>query len=80
MGVLESRNAFEKKPEKMDVDSIRIQLYRLMMGNWNSTILDLGDIEEGEYIIDLPQTAFRSYLKPEFLSLFQGIPPRLRQE
>ena len=40
----------------------------------------IGDIEEGEYIIDLPQTAFRSYLKPEFLSLFQGIPPRLRQE
>lgn len=52
VGVLESRNAFEKKPEKMDVDSIRIQLYRLMMGNWNSTILDLGDIEEGETVED----------------------------
>ncbi|UJH66335.1 formimidoylglutamase [Allomuricauda sp. SCSIO 65647] len=52
VGVLESRNAFEKKPEKMDIDSIRIQLYRLMMGNWNATILDLGDIEEGETVED----------------------------
>ena len=42
-GVLESRNAFEKRPEKIDTDAIRIELYRLMMGNWNSTIIDIGD-------------------------------------
>ena len=40
-GVLESRNAFEKKPEKLDLDEVRIQLYRLMMGNWNSNIITL---------------------------------------
>ena len=51
-GVLESRNAFEKKPEKLDVDSLRIELYRLMMGNWNSTIIDIGDIEEGDSVED----------------------------
>ena len=51
-GVLESRNAFEKKPEKLDVDEIRIQLYRLMTGNWNSTILDIGDVEEGDTVED----------------------------
>ncbi|MGX1931160.1 formimidoylglutamase [Flagellimonas sp. 2504JD4-2] len=51
-GVLESRNAFEKKPDKLDLDGIRIQLYRLMTGNWNSTILDIGDVEEGDTVED----------------------------
>ncbi|MBO0321487.1 formimidoylglutamase [Muricauda sp. CAU 1633] len=51
-GVLESRNAFEKKTEKLDVDQIRIQLYRLMMGNWNSNIIDIGDVEEGDTVED----------------------------
>ncbi|RIV44242.1 formimidoylglutamase [Flagellimonas pelagia] len=51
-GVLESRNAFEKKPEKLDLDEVRIQLYKLMMGNWNSTIIDIGDVEEGDSVED----------------------------
>ncbi|WP_318310355.1 formimidoylglutamase [Flagellimonas crocea] len=51
-GVLESRNAFEKKPEKLDLDEVRIQLYRLMMGNWNSNIIDIGDVEEGDTVED----------------------------
>lgn len=51
-GVLESRNAFEKKPEKLDLDALRIQFYRLMRGNWNATIIDIGDIEPGETIED----------------------------
>ncbi len=52
LGVNESRNAFEKKPEKLDINQIRIQLYRLMMGNWDATMVDLGDIEEGETVED----------------------------
>lgn len=51
-GVLESRNAFEKKPEQLDTDGVRIQLYRLMMGNWNSTIIDIGDVEAGQTVED----------------------------
>ncbi len=51
-GVLESRNAFEKKPGKLDTDGIRIQLYRLMMGNWNTSIIDIGDVEPGETVED----------------------------
>lgn len=51
-GVLESRNAFEKKTEKLDIDAIRIQLYRLMKGNWNTTIIDIGDVEEGDTVED----------------------------
>ena len=52
IGVRESRNAFEKKPEKLDVSAIRIQLYKLLLGNWNSTLADIGDIEEGATVED----------------------------
>ena len=52
LGVNESRNAFEKKPERLDISEIRLQLYNLMLGNWNSSIVDLGDIEEGETVED----------------------------
>ncbi len=52
IGVKESRNAFEKKMEKLDVSGIRLQLYKLLMGNWNSTIVDMGDIEEGDTVED----------------------------
>jgi arginase family enzyme len=52
IGVNESRNAFEKKPEPLDISQIRIALYKLMIGNWNSTLIDLGDINEGESVED----------------------------
>jgi len=52
LGVNESRNAFEKKPEKLNINEIRKQLYRLMMGNWDATVVDLGNIEEGETVED----------------------------
>ncbi len=52
LGVKESRNAFEKKKEQLNTSAIRHQLYKLMMGNWNCTIVDLGDIEEGEAVED----------------------------
>jgi len=52
LGVNESRNAFEKKPEKLDISQIRMELYKLMMGNWNATLIDMGNIEEGETVED----------------------------
>lgn len=52
VGVLESRNAFEKKPERLAISEIRLELYKLLMGNWNPTIVDLGDVEEGETVED----------------------------
>lgn len=52
LGVNESRDAFGERPEGLDLSGIRIQLYSLMMGNWNSSIVDLGDIEEGEAVED----------------------------
>ncbi|WP_405400873.1 formimidoylglutamase [Maribacter sp. Asnod2-G09] len=52
IGVRESRNAYEKKHEKLDVSAIRLQFYKLLIGNWNATIVDLGDIEEGATVND----------------------------
>ena len=52
LGVHESRNAFVKKPERLSISDIRIELYKLLMGNWNATIVDLGDVEEGETVED----------------------------
>ncbi len=52
LGVHESRNAFIKKIERLDISQIRIQLYKLMMGNWNSRLIDLGDVEEGATVED----------------------------
>lgn len=52
LGVHESRNAFEKKPERLDISSIRFEIYKLMAGNWDSTLVDLGDVEEGEKVED----------------------------
>ncbi len=52
IGVNESRNAFEKKTEKLNLFDIRLQLYKLMSGNWNSSIIDLGDLEEGASVQD----------------------------
>ena len=52
IGVKESRNAYEKKMEKLDVSAIRLHLYKLMTGNWATSLIDMGDIEEGETVED----------------------------
>lgn len=52
IGVNEARNAYEKKAEALDISGVRLELYKLMVGNWNSTILDLGDVEPGESVSD----------------------------
>ncbi|MBT8236035.1 MAG: formimidoylglutamase [Bacteroidia bacterium] len=52
LGVNESRNAFEMKPQPLDIGGIRLAFYKLFMGNWNATLVDLGDINEGETVED----------------------------
>lgn len=52
IGVRESRNAVEEKPEKLDLATIRIELYTLFLGNWSSNLADMGTIEEGETVED----------------------------
>ncbi|WP_394750253.1 formimidoylglutamase [Spongiimicrobium salis] len=52
IGVKESRNAFEKKITPLDTSRIRLELYKLMLGNWDVSMVDLGDIEEGNTVFD----------------------------
>lgn len=52
LGVNESRNAFEQKPENLEVDAIRRQLYQLLKGNWSLSIVDLGNVPLGERVED----------------------------
>lgn len=47
VGIKENRSSLYYK-ENIDFDAIRTALYSLYPGNWNSTIVDLGDIEKGE--------------------------------
>ncbi|MEM9141453.1 MAG: formimidoylglutamase [Bacteroidota bacterium] len=51
-GIMESRNAFRKKKGRLNVNAIRLQLYKLFMGNWEATIVDLGDLGQGESLED----------------------------
>jgi len=52
IGVHESRNAFVKKVERLAISQIRLQCYKLLLGNWNSQLIDIGDIEEGATVED----------------------------
>lgn len=38
---------------------------------------ELGAISEGDYIITIPQSAFRQHLRPAYRGLFAGAPPEL---
>ena len=75
IGVRESRNAFEKKPEKLDIAAIRIQLYKLYRGNWNSNLADMGNIEEGETVEDtyfVVKTAVAELLRKNIVPILIG--------
>ncbi len=75
LGVKESRNAFEKKFEKLDVSGIRVELYKLLLGNWNSPIADIGDIEEGETVNDtyfLVKDTVANLLKKNIIPIIIG--------
>ncbi len=52
IGVLENRNDVNYMGETLNFDTIRMALYSLFFGNWNTTIADLGDILQGDSIED----------------------------
>ena len=52
IGVKENRNDINYMGEELNFDSIRISLYSLFPGNWNTNIADLGDIPAGATIED----------------------------
>jgi len=51
VGVKEIRGQTEEK-RKVDVESIKSELYKLCRANWKTSIIDLGYIEAGEQISD----------------------------
>ena len=62
IGIKENRNSVNFLGEKLSFDTIRESFYDLFPGNWNTTLMDLGDIEPGEKVKDT------YYLVQEILS------------
>ena len=52
VGVDETRNAIIKPKEKLKLSTIRVELYKLFLGNWSTGIADLGNIQPGETVDD----------------------------
>lgn len=52
IGVLENRNDVNYDGEDLNFDTIRMSLYALFPGNWNTTLADLGNILQGDSIED----------------------------
>ena len=52
IGVMENRNDVNFMGENLSFDAVRMALYNLFPGNWNSNIADLGDIKRGDTVED----------------------------
>ncbi|MEJ6792309.1 MAG: formimidoylglutamase [Lacinutrix sp.] len=52
IGVLESRNDINYIGEEFQLNEVRKSFYALFPGSWNTTIVDLGDINKGESVED----------------------------
>jgi len=52
VGVLENRNDIDYLGEQISFDEIRKAFAELFPGNWNTTIVDIGDISAGETVSD----------------------------
>ncbi|UOB18692.1 formimidoylglutamase [Abyssalbus ytuae] len=52
VGVNETRNASIKTKDQLNLSTIRIELYKLFLGNWNTVIADLGDLQSGATVED----------------------------
>ncbi len=51
-GVKENRNRTDQQEEKISFEELRLSLYSLYPGNWDSEIIDLGDIDLGNTFQD----------------------------
>ncbi|MCX2679984.1 formimidoylglutamase [Galbibacter sp. EGI 63066] len=52
IGVNETRSDSVETKGELDLTSIRIEMYKLFLGNWHADIADLGDINSGETLED----------------------------
>lgn len=62
LGVQENRNDENYLGEELSFDTLRKSIYGLYPGNWNETIVDLGDIAKGASVEDT-YFAFRTVLE-----------------
>ncbi|MFV0539933.1 MAG: formimidoylglutamase [Aestuariibaculum sp.] len=75
IGVLENRNDVNYKEQEIQLDEIRQALFRLYPGSWDTAIVDLGDIENGETVQDTyfaVKTVVEALLKKDIIPIILG--------
>lgn len=75
IGIQENRNDINFLGEQLNFDTIRKALYELYPGNWNSNIVDLGDIKPGNEVSDtyyLAQEVLSTLLQKNIIPIILG--------
>ncbi|WP_109434108.1 formimidoylglutamase [Aquimarina sp. AU119] len=75
IGIQENRNDVNFLGEKLNFNAIRKALYELYPGNWNSNIVDLGDIKPGNEVSDtyyLVQEVLSTLLQKNIIPIIIG--------
>ncbi len=75
LGIQENRNDINFLGEKLNFDTIRKSLYELYPGNWDSSIVDLGDVTPGNEVSDtyyLVQEVLSALLKEDIIPVIIG--------
>jgi len=52
LGVSEYRNSYEQKTAPINLNEFRKEFYKLIVGNWNLQMIDLGDVPMGNQVED----------------------------
>ncbi|GAA4273116.1 formimidoylglutamase [Aquimarina gracilis] len=75
LGVQENRNDINFLGEKLNFDNVRKSLYELYPGNWDASIVDLGDIVPGNEVSDtyyLVQEVLSTLLQKNIIPIIIG--------
>ena len=75
LGVQENRNDINFLGEALHFDTVRKALYELYPGNWGSSIIDLGDVTQGNEVSDtyyLVQELLSSLLQKDIIPIIIG--------
>ncbi|RZS99815.1 formimidoylglutamase [Aquimarina brevivitae] len=75
LGIKENRNDLNYMGASVSFDTVRKSLYNLFPGNWNTKIVDLGDINPGEQVTDtyyLIQEVVADLLKKNIIPILLG--------
>ncbi|PQB03601.1 formimidoylglutamase [Aureitalea marina] len=75
IGIRENRNHVDHLGEEVDLTPVRKALYSLYPGNWDRSIVDLGDILAGEQVSDTyfaVRTVLNALLKSKVIPIILG--------